>query len=629
MAGPRPKYEGRDTTGATGPLAGISPLRRPGGPQYRPAQNAPRSKYEGQPAPAQKAKPKAVTPSRAVRGTKRNIAMEVGQFLNEVNRNLPGVSELQAHLEVGRQAFKQAAEGRGVYGYLKDGKMGKPFQTREQAWADARAQQNALSQDLNTRRPLAAAFTRGTAQAAPILIPVGQAAALPNATRAVNIARGATAAAASGALNRAAIGEGNAQQRLARATNPMAIATDLTLGGVAGNFVPVVVSKRSRISPQAQTLVREGVQVTPGQAVGGLAKRLEDVATSAPIMGPAVTAARERGVESLNRAATRRALRPIGGELADDVATGSEAIAATAEQFNRRYEDIVPEIGLDARDPVLADSFAAIQNITADMTDSAKQQLASIIKERVTNRIVNGIIDGSAFKRIEADLTQKAGQYTKSPDPNQQDIGRALQDVLSGLREGLARQNPVYAKALADTNKGYSRLATLEAAASRAGNVGGIATPKQLREAYRAGDKSVRRRATAQGRRPDQPLYDAAAAVMPSNIGDSGTAGRLANNPLALGGMGALAVSNPAIGIPAVGGLSAGAAAYSKPAMDLFNKILAQNVSRRDAELALEQLGQLAAQNPQLRALYEQAAARLGYGAQAREPAGVRAAPGF
>lgn len=565
----------------------------------------------------------------AQRGTKRDIAMEVGQFLNEVNRNLPGVSELQAHLEVGRQAFKQAAEGRGVYGYLKDGKMGKPFQTREQAWADARAQQNALSQDLNTRRPLAAAFTRGTAQAAPILIPGGQAAALPAAGRGLNIARGATAAAASGAANRAAIGEGNAQQRLARAANPMAIATDLALGGAAGSFVPVVASKKGRMSPQAQTLVREGVQITPGQAAGGAAKRFEDIATSAPIMGPAVTAARERGVESLNRVATDRALRPIGKALRPDTATGSEAIAETAEQFSRRYEDIVPKGGLDARDPQLAQDFAAIANITADMTESARKNLADIIRERVTNRIQGGLIDGAAFKRIEADLTQKAGQFTKSPDPNEQDIGRALQDVLGSLRENLARQNPSYAKALADTNKGYSRLATLETAAARAGNVGGIATPKQLREAYRAGDKSVRRRATAQGRRPDQPFYDAAAEIMPSNIGDSGTAGRLANNPLALGGMGALAVSNPALGVPAVASMGLGAAAYSKPAMDLFNKILAQNVSRRDAELALEQLGQLSAQNPQLRALYEQAAARLGYGSQVREPTNALAVPQF
>lgn len=578
-------------------------------------QKSPFAQRQGQPVQRSPfAQPKAAAPLRATRGTKRDAMTETAQFLNEFNRNLPFASEIEATGTVLSRKVKEAVQGRGS----------TPIDV---AWAEARAAQRARSQDLNTRRPLAAAFTRGTAQAAPILIPGGQAAALPSAGRAVNIARGATAAAASGAANRAVIGEGTAQERLARASNPLAIAGDLALGGVAGRMVPTLASKRKRISPEAQTLVREGVQVTPGQAMGGTAKRLEDVATSAPIMGPAVSAARDRGIESLNRAAAERALRPIGGKLSPDAATGNEAIAEVADQFSTRYQDIVPKGGLDARDPQLAQDFAAISNITADMTDSSKAQLANIIKERVTNRITNGLIDGAAFKRIEADLTQKAGQFTRSPDPNEQDIGRALQDVLAGLRESLARQNPAYAKALADTNKGYSRLATLETAAGRAGNVGGIATPKQLREAYRAGDKSVRRRATAQGRRPDQQFYDAAAAVMPSSIGDSGTAGRLANNPLALGGMGALAVSNPALGVPAVASMGLGAAAYSKPAMDLFNRALAKNVSRRDAELALEQLGQLAAQNPQLRRLYEQAAIRLGYASQVVSPTNAMAAP--
>ena len=547
----------------------------------------------------------------AQRGTKRAASTEIAQFLNEVNRNLPGASELSA----AAGAASDVLQGRNR-------NFGDAFKAQRQ-------QQNALSQDLNVRRPLAGAFTRGTAQTAPILIPGGQMAALPAAGRATNIARGAVAAAATGAANRAAIGEGTAQQRLARASNPAAIAGDVALGGVAGRMVPVLASQRKRMSPQAQTLVREGVQLTPGQAAGGTAKRFEDAATSAPFMGLSVTAARERGVDSLNRVAAERALRPIGKTLRADTATGNEAIAEIAQQFSRRYEDIVPKGGLDARDPQLAQDFAAISNITADMTDSSKAQLANIIKERVTNRIQGGLIDGAAFKRIEADLTQKAGQFTKSPDPNEQDIGRALQDVLTGLRESLARQNPAYAKALADTNKGYSRLATLETAAGRAGNAGGIATPKQLREAYRAGDKSVRRRATAQGRRPDQAFYDAAAEVLPSQTPDAGTAGRLVNNPFALGGMGVVAAQNPGVGIPAAVGLGMGAAAYSAPAMDLFNRALAKNVSRRDAELALEQLGRLAAQNPQLRGLYEQAAARLGYASQAREPVNAMAGQGF
>jgi hypothetical protein len=316
-------------------------------------------------------------------------------------------------------------------------------------------------------------------------------------------------------------------------------------------------------------------------------------------------------------------LQPIGKTLRADTPAGSEAIAETAQQLSRRYEDIVPKGGLDARDPQLAQDFAAIQNITVDMTDSAKNQLANIIKERVTNKITNGIIDGPAFKRIESDLTQKAGQFTKSPDPNIQDIGYALEDILDSLREGLARQNPAYAKALADTNKGYARLATLETAAGRAGIDEGIITPKQLREAYRLADKSVRRRATAQGRRTEQPFYNAATNVLAPKLGDTNVTAQIMNNPFALGGLGALAVNNPAVGIPVATGLGLGAAAYSKPAMDLFNRALAKNVSRRDADLALEQLGLLAAQNPQLRALYEQAAIRLGYAAQ--QPAPVNA----
>jgi hypothetical protein len=564
-------------------------------------------------------------PAPASRGLRRNGSTEVTQFLNELNSAVPFASELQVNLDVGRQAVDEAVQGRGVYGYLRNGRMGQPFSTKEEKQQRARANQAALSQDLNTRRPNAAAFTRGTGNALPLLIPGTQGQALPMAGRLMNVARGAAGSAASGAANRLVTGQGTPQERLARASDLKSIALDAALGGAVGNFVPRAPSTRRRVSPEVRTLVREGVQLTPGQALGGTAKKLEDYATSAPIMGTSITAARARGVESLNRAAAQRALRPIGQKLPEDLAAGSETISAVADQFNRRYSDIVPNVGLSARTPELSKSLSGLQDITSDMTDSAKEQLANIIRERVVKRIDNGMIDGRSFKRIEADLTQKAGQFTKSQDPNYQDIGRGLQHVIEGLRENLALQNPMYAKALADTNKGYSRLATLESASARAGNVGGLATPKQLREAFRMGDMSVRRRATAQGRRPDQSFYDAAASVLPSNTADSETAGRMMNSPVALGGLGALTFSKPAIGVPLVGGLSLGAGAYSKPAMDLFNHALAKNISRRDAELAVEKLGMLAAQDPKLRALYEQAAIRIGYGSQMPSRAGETA----
>jgi hypothetical protein len=553
----------------------------------------------------------------ARRGQGRSASTEVVQFLNELNRNFPGASELQAGLEVGKETIGEVMGGR-------------PISPVGKKWKRARENQNTLSQDFNVRRPNVAAFTRGTAQAAPLVVTGGNAAALPAAGRAVNVARGATAAVAGGAANRAVIGQGTLQERAARASDPRAIALDATLGGVAGNFVPRVPSNRKRISPEAQALVRENVQLTPGQALGGNVRRFEDAATSVPIVGYAVGEAKKRSVDSFNRVAADRALRPVGERLSPTTEAGSDAILEVGERLGQRYQDIVPQVGLDMADPDIATQLAGLSSVTAQMTGSTKDQLENIIKEVVTKKIgQNGRLTGETFKRIESELGQRAGQFTKSPNVSEQDIGNGLNFVLQSLRDGLGRQNPSYAKALADTNKGYSRLATLETAAGRAGNVGSIATPKQLREAFRMGDKSVRKRATAQGRRPDQAFYDAGASVLPSQFNSSGTAERLMGNPLAAVGGLTAGTMNPAIGIPAALTIGAGAGAYSKPAMDLFNRALAKNVSRRDAEIALEKLGALAAQNPKLRALYEGAAIRLGYGSQQPAPTNAMANPQF
>lgn len=565
----------------------------------------------------------------AKRGTKRDLATEVSQVLNEVNRNLPFASEIEAAGTVFSKKLKEAGEGRGGYGFFKDGKMGKPFSSTEQQWEEARAAQRARSQDLNTRRPNVAAVARGTAQAAPILVPGMQGSALPAASPAVNMARFATTNALAGATNRALIGEGTAQQRLERASNPKAIAADVALGAAVGRTAPALASTRKRVRPEVQTLAREGVQMTPGQALGGNVARMENASTSVPVLGFSVGEAKRRSVESFNRVAADRALRPIGEKLSPKTEAGNDAILEVGQKLQNRYQQIVPKSGMVVNDPAVVQQLADLSNITAEMTDQASETLAKIINQRLVKRIVNGSLTGEAFKRVESELGEIAGKYTKSPNVAEQDVGRGINFVLEALRDGLGRQNPTYAKLLADTNKGWARLATLEKAASAPGIIGGIATPKGLRSEFVRSDKSVRRRATAQGRRPDQPFYDAGATVLPSNLPDSGTVERMIGNPVAAvaGGLGG--VANPAIGIPAAATILGGSAAYSKPAMDLFNRALQSNVSRRDRELALEQLGQLAAQNPQVRALYDQALSRLGYATQQPSTVNAMAGQGF
>lgn len=565
----------------------------------------------------------------AQRGTKRDLATEVSQVLNEVNRNLPFASEIEAAGTVFSKKLKEAGEGRGGYGLFKDGKMGKPFSSTEQQWEEARAAQRARSQDFNTRRPLAAAFTRGTAQAAPVLIPGGQVSALPAAGRGLTMARVATANVASGAANRAAIGEGTPQQRLARAADPTSILRDAAIGAGVGRLVPALPSKSKRVRPEVQALAREGVQMTPGQALGGNVQRMEDASTSVPLLGAVVDRAKQRSVESFNRAAVERALRPIGEKLSAKTETGSDAILEAAQKLQERFQQIVPKSGMVVNDPAVVQQLSDLSNITAEMTDEASNTLSKIINQRLVKRIQDGKLTGEAFKRVESELGEIAGKYTKAPNIADQDVGRGINFVLETLRDGLGRQNPTYAKALTNAKKGYARLATLEKAASVPGVIGGMATPKGLRTEYVKSDKSVRRRATAQGRRSDQAFYDAGATVLPATMGDSFTPSRLMGNPIAaVGGLG-VGIQNPAIGVPAATTILAGSAAYSKPVMDLFNRVLQSNVSKRDREILLEQLGQLAAQNPQIKALYDQVLSRLGYATQPTAPINAMATPQF
>lgn len=563
------------------------------------------------------------------RGQKRAASTEIGQFLNEANRNIPGASELQAWLEVGRRAVKEAGEGRGGYGLLKTGKMGQPFTPAEQSFAEARARQRNMSADLNVRRPLAAAAIRGTAQAAPVLIPGAQASALPAAGRGLTMARVATANVASGAVNRAALGEGNARERLQRAADPGSIARDAALGAAIGRFAPALPSKSKRVRPEVQVLAREGVQMTPGQVFGGNVAAFEDKSTSVPILGAVVDRAKQRSVESFNRAAAQRALRPIGEKLSPKTETGSDAILEVAQKLQDRFQQIVPKSGMVVNDPAVVQQLSDLSNITAEMTDEASNTLSKIINQRLIKRIENGKLTGEAFKRVESELGELAGRYTKAPNIADQDVGRGINFVLEALRDGLGRQNPAYAKALADAKKGYARLATLEKAASAQGAIGGMATPKGLRSEYLKSDKSVRRRATAQGRRPDQAFYDAGASILPPTIGDSFTPSRLMGNPIAAVAGGSFGITNPQIGVPVATTILGGSAVYSEPAMALFNRALQSNIARRDREIALEELGKLAIQNPEIRALYEQALSRLGYATQPTAPTNAMAVPQF
>lgn len=331
------------------------------------------------------------------------------------------------------------------------------------------------------------------------------------------------------------------------------------LGALLGGVTPAITGGLARvISPNAsqaggasQLLRREGVELTPGQILGGNAMRVEDRLMSAPIMGDAIRGARGRANEQLNRAVYNRVLEPIG-QRTDKI--GRAAVEDATSKVSQAYDDVLSKVSFRA-DRSFRRDLSQISRMAQELPETEAQQFARLLQREVLGPMAKGRgIDGRAFKQIESNLGEKAQGFLKSPDAYQKELGRALLEVQSSLRDNLVRLNPQAATELQAVNRSFAQLVRLQTASGSAGAVDGVFTPAQLAAAVRNSDKTVRRNSYAQGRALMQDLSDAARSAMNSQIPNSGTADRMLLNIGALG----TGAYNPLI--PA--GLAAGSVPY-------------------------------------------------------------------
>lgn len=301
------------------------------------------------------------------------------------------------------------------------------------------------------------------------------------------------------------------------------------LGGAAAPLVAgigrIVSPQASQAGSAAKLLQSEGVQLTPGQALGGIAQAAEDKLTSVPILGDAIRAARIRGDESLNRAVYNRVLAPIG-ESTDNV--GRAAVSDAQSKIGAFYDKTLSGVNLVPDAPLLSDVGRITQQVSG-MTPTETSALQRIVNRDVIEPLTGAqSIDGNAFKQIESQLTQNINRYGNSPDAHQQEVGDALSNIRDALRGALQRQNPQQAPMLQAANTAYANLTRLESAASKQGAHDGVFTAPQLANAVRQGDATVRKRGYAAGRALMQDLSDAAQSRMTSKTANSGTFDRAA-----------------------------------------------------------------------------------------------------
>ena len=415
--------------------------------------------------------------------------------------------------------------------------------------------------------------------------------------------------------------EGGLQERLASAGRGAAIgaATGGILQGGMERLSGLAQRAATRPSP-ARVLSREGVDLTPGQmaqslpGIGPMLRGLEDGASSIPFVGAPIAGARQQSVESFNRAALNRAMQPLGERLPRNVQPGYESVEYAQQVVSRAYDDVLSQTRFVPDQQFYDDLGSSITRTLSDAGIPQSQTLTRQISDRVFRAMPEQgtPIEGSQFKALESEFGNLARQNLEAADGASRALGRSYQAVQEALRDGLRRQNPALADQLRDVNGAYARLMRVErAAASTASQANdGVFSPTQLGQAV---GQMGSRRSSARGDALLQDLAVAGRSVIPSRVGDSGTATRGAITGLIGGAAMGVPVANT-VAVPVI----AASVAYSRPAQAALNAIYRASDRPGAAAEALSRLAGLARQNPALVPYYEAAVLRVQLGAQSQ-----------
>jgi hypothetical protein len=378
-----------------------------------------------------------------------------------------------------------------------------------------------------------------------IMAPVGEVLGGVAATLPISAAPAASAMARIGQAAGIGAGLGAAQPVMSGDYIPekaKQIGTGALFGGIGGGVSEGIARM---LNPQTSAPVRklldEGVDLTPGQIMGGRGQRLEQGIGSIPILGDTVRNAERRSFDSLNKAAYNRALNPIG-ESAAGLKAGREGIEQVGAKLGAAYDELLPKLNVRL-DSQFTQDVQAIRQAADILPPAQKAQLDKLIQDEVVNKFSKSTASpGEVMKHIDSQLGAFARKFSDNLDGNNRMLADAAGSVRDALRETVVRSNtanPELSQRLSAINEGYANFVRLQKAAAAVGadKSNGVFTPAQLASAVRSMDNSVRKGGFARGDALMQDLTDAARQTMSQTVPDSGTPYR---SILALLGTGAV-----------------------------------------------------------------------------------------
>lgn len=306
-----------------------------------------------------------------------------------------------------------------------------------------------------------------------------------------------------------------------------------TSAGLGGFLSPLIHGISGFVSPnvsdQVKGLMKDGVTPTMGQILGGNYAGLEEKLSSIPFVGGMIKNAQGRALDEFNTAALARALAPIGEDAPSSI--GREGIQAVKSKLSDAYDSVIPKLSFNATDPKFTSDLSQLHGLTQNLPTQQANQFEKIINTQIHGKLSpTGMMDGQTYKGAVSEIGNAAKGYSSDPSYDNRQLGSALQQAQSLMKQNLLRSNPEYAPQLNAIDQGYANYAILRNAGSKLGANGeqemGKFTPSQLQSAVRSADKSVGKGNFATGNARMQDLSDAGVGTLSKKYPDSGTAGR-------------------------------------------------------------------------------------------------------
>lgn len=346
-------------------------------------------------------------------------------------------------------------------------------------------------------------------------------------------------------------------------------------GAALGPVVDVLASPLARLGtpsarPELETLQRAGVDVTrltPGQQLGGAAKRVEESIKSVPIAGELVRRAEQRGFEEFNRGLVDNVIKQVNPQATLPKAVSTRgAIEFAGKELSKAYSRALAPIKITPSAQMYMDISDVVVRYGNQLGEENAKLLNKLVMNRVTDLIPeNKILAGGTAKRIDSDLGALERKYSKSMTAQEQTIGEALGEIKQIIRSEIASQDP--SGKVRQLNSIFSDFLRLEKAAAGSRAPGGIFSPEQLVSATRALDETRRKGGFARGQARMQQVAEAGREVLGTRVPDSGTPERIGTTLalLGLGGAG-LGAYEPSLSPYIIPGLLT-AAAYTRPGL--------------------------------------------------------------